>query len=319
MLVSVFGCGNEHLKEKIKDLEDEKHNAQLQLQEQSTRLEATSDVIKAVNSLIKSINETELKIDDNKQKLRNTESVTESVENGVDAKEVILSDIQDLYDELKMHRQRADELQKKLDSFVDNSDSNTDESLSALKTIIKEKTLKIDNLERQIGSLKKQIAHLDKLQSELSNQVHSYSNSSKEKSSKISFLKKELLLKDKALSGKELEIDKLQEEINTVYCLIGESDDLIKSGIIVKRGIPIINTINPFSKSYSLGRNCTSSKFKHEKKTKTIYRMNGKIEAILPYRDKEYYDIYYEDGISVINIKDSTNFWYVKFLVIATH
>jgi hypothetical protein len=313
MLVSVFGCGNEHLKEKIKDLEDEKHNTQLQLQEQGARLEATSDVINAVNSLIKSINETESKIDDKQQRLRNAESV----ENGIDAKEEILGDIQGLFDELKMHRQRADELQKKLDSFVANS-TKTDESLASLKAIIKEKTLKIDNLEKQIGTLNKKIAHLENLQGELSDQVNSYSISSKEKSSKISFLKNELVLKDQALSGKELKIDQLQAEINTVYYIIGESDGLIKSGIIAKRGIPIINTINPFSKGYVLGPNCTSSKFKHEKKTKTIYRMNGKIKAILPFRDKEYYDVYYEDGVSVINIKDERNFWYVKFLVIAT-
>ncbi len=314
ILVCVFGCGNEHLKEKIKDLESEKQNAHMKLQEQSTRLEATSDVIKAVTSLIENIHETELKIDDRKQRLRNVESV----ENSVGAKEAILSDISGLYDELKMHRQRADELQKKLESFVE-TNTQTEKSLSNLKNVVKEKSLKIDDLEEKIDSLKRQIAHLENLQGELTNKINSYAESAKEHNAKISRLENELVLKEQVLSGKESEIKKLNEKINTVYYLIGESDDLINRGIIAKRGIPIINTLNPFRKNYTLGPNCSSSKFKPERKAKTIYRMSGKIETILPYRDKEFYDIYFEDGVSVINIKDSKNFWYVKYLVIATN
>lgn len=314
MLVTVFGCGNENMKERIKDLEDEKHNAQLQLQEQSTRLEATSDVINDVTSLIKSIHETELKIDDKKRIVFNAVDV----EKNVGAKEEILSAIEGLYDELKIHRQRADELQKKLDSFTDNK-TQSNESLSSLKTVINEKSLNIDNLEKKIGILKSQIAHLETLQGELSDQINSYTDLANEKSAKIGYLKNELASKDQALSKKEREINTLQDEINTIYYIIGESEELIQRGIVTKRGIPIISKFNPFSKNYALGPDCSSSKFKQEKKTKTIYRMSGKIKAILPYRDKEYYDVYYEDNVSVINIKDPRNFWYVKFLVIATN
>ncbi|MDR4506474.1 MAG: hypothetical protein MRK01_17010 [Candidatus Scalindua sp.] len=314
MLVCVFGCGNEHMKERIQELEDEKQNTHLQLQEQRTRLEATTDVIDAVTSLINSIHETELKIDDKKQILFDVDAL----EKTAGAKDEILSDIEELYDALKIHRQRADELQKKLDSFAD-SNNQTNESLSSLKAVIKEKTSTIDTLENNIDILKSQIAHLENLQGELSNQINSYTELAKEKNSKISYLKNELVSKEQVLSKKELEITTLKDEINTIYYIIGDSEELIERGIVAKRGIPIISKLNPFSKSYALGPNCSSSKFKQEKKTKTIYRMSGKIKAILPYRDKEYYDVYYEDNVSVINIKDPRNFWYVKFLIIATN
>ena len=49
ILICVFGCGNDNVNDRMKDLEDDKESISLQLQEQSIRLESTSDVIKAVD------------------------------------------------------------------------------------------------------------------------------------------------------------------------------------------------------------------------------------------------------------------------------
>ena len=114
ILICVFGCGNDNGNDRMKDLEDDKEKVSLQLQEQSTRLESTSDVIKAVTSLIKNIEETEMKIEEGKQRLSNAEDV----EKAVSVKEEILNGIQGLYDELQKHRKRARELQEELDSYV---------------------------------------------------------------------------------------------------------------------------------------------------------------------------------------------------------
>ncbi|MCP5006468.1 MAG: hypothetical protein GY941_21400 [Planctomycetes bacterium] len=316
ILVCVFGCGNEHLEEKISDLEAEKKSVHLQLEEQRISQNSTSEVINAITSLVKNIQETELKIDDKKQTLR-----VESVEGTLDSEVEILNDIQNLYDELKLHRLRAEELQKKLDSFVNQPAQpvETEESVASLKMVIEEKTLEIDSLEKEIDSLKSQVAQLENSQGELTNQVNSYVALEKEKNSEISTLKEILKAKDLVISNEELKTKRLQERINTVNYMVGVRDDLINRGIVAKRGIPVVRKLNPFSHSYCIGPNCTSSKFTQEKRSKTIYRMDGKIVTLLPFRDKKYYDVYYEDGVSVINIKDSNNFWYVKYLVVVTH
>ena len=314
ILTCVFGCGNDQVNNKHKDLEEEKQSLSLQLQEQSNHLESTSDVIMAVTSLIKNIEETEMKIEEGKQRLSNADDVEKSVS----VKEEILSSIQGLYDELQKHRKKARELQVELDSFVARN-SKINESLSSLKTVIKEKALKINSLEKIVDQLKKQLVQLINKQKDLTQQISSYEASVKDKTAKIIQLNSELVSKEQVISTKDLEIRNLHQEINTIYYMIGNRKELRNKDIIKKEGMPVISSLNPFRKSYVLGPNCTLSQFKKENKARTRYRVDGKIMTLLPYRNKEYYDIYYQDGVSVINIKDPRNFWYLKYLVIVTN
>ncbi|MEE9193204.1 MAG: hypothetical protein V3U21_01585, partial [Thermodesulfobacteriota bacterium] len=107
-------------------------------------------------------------------------------------------------------------------------------------------------------------------------------------------------------------------EMNTIFYIIGNSKELRRKKIIVKKGIPLLRSLNPFSRNYVLGQNFTLAEFKQEKSTLTEFRIDGKIKKILPYRNKNHYDISYENGLSFINIKDSRNFWHQKYLVIVT-
>ena len=88
--------------------------------------------------------------------------------------------------------------------------------------------------------------------------------------------------------------------------------------IIVKKGIPLLRSLNPFSRNYVLGEDFTLAEFKQEKSIITEFKVDGRIKKILPYRNKNHYDITYENGLSFINIKDSKNFWHQKYLVIVT-
>ncbi len=299
ILVCTYGCGKENPEDRIKDLENENKNLGLKLQKLSTDLESSSDVVKDINALIKNIQETENKIEERKHRLRSAKEV----ESAVDMKEDILNSIQGLYDDLKRYRKKAVELQKKLDSLVA-TNTQQNETISSLKITLEEKTNKVEDLVKEVDSLKKHVTHLENKQGALTN--------------KISFLKSELNFKEKEVSRIELEIKNLHQEMNTIFYIVGDSKELRRKKIIVKKGIPLLRSLNPFSKNYVLGENFALAGFKQEKSTLAEFRIDGKIKKILPYRTKNHYDISYENGLSFINIKDSKNFWHQKYLVIVT-
>ncbi len=313
ILVCTFGCGNENLEDRIKGLENdnkdldlklknlsnEKKDLGLKLQEQNTELESSSDLIRDVTALIKVIHETEIKIEERKHRLRSAKEV----EGAVDTKEEILNSIQGLYDDLKRHREKAVELQRKLDSFVAGN-TQQNETISSLRIALEEETFKVEDMSQKIGSLNKHVTHLENKQGELTG--------------KISSLKSELNFKEKEASRKELEIKKLHHELNSIFYIIGNSKELRRKEIIVKKGIPLLRSLNPFSRNYVLGEDFTFDEFKQEKSILTEFRIEGKIRKILPYRNRNHYDITYENGLSFINITDPKNFWYQKYLVIVT-
>jgi hypothetical protein len=299
ILVCIFGCGNEGLEDKIKGLENENKDLGVKLQKQSTDLESSSGVIKDVTTLLKNIQETEIKIDEKKHILRNAKEV----ESAAGIKEEILNSIQGLYDDLKKHREKAVELQEKLDSFVA-GDSQQDETISSLKIALEEETIKVEDMSKKIGSLNKHVAHLENKQGELT--------------TNISSLKSELNLKVKEISIKELEIENLHQELNNIFYIIGNSKELRRKKIIAKKGITISRSLNPFSRNYVLEENFTLAEFTQEKSILTEFRIDGKIKKILPYRNKNHYDITYENGLSFFNITDPKNFWHQKYLVIVT-
>ncbi len=256
-------------------------------------------MVKDITALIKNIQETEMNIEERKHRLRSAKGV----EDTVDMKEDILNSIHRLYEDLERHRNKAVELQKALDSLVV-TNTQQNETISSIKIALEKKTIRVEGLVKQVDSLKKHVTHLENKQGELT--------------SEISYLKSELNFKENEVSRKELEIKNLHQEINTIFYIIGNSKELKRKKIIVKKGIPLLRSLNPFSRNYVLGQNFTLAEFKEEKSTLTKFRIDGKIKKILPYRNKNHYDISYENGLSFINIKDSKNFWHQKYLVIVT-
>ena len=278
ILVCAFGCGKNELEDKIKGLENENKDLGLKLQKQGTGLESTTGVINDVTALLKNIQETEIKIERKELKLRNTIEM----ESTVDMRQEILDSIQGLYDELREYREKAVELQERLD-FLSAGDAKRNEIISSLTAALEEETTKVGDLSNRIGRLNKNVTHL----------------------------KSELGIK-------EMEIKSLHQEINSIFYVIGNSRELTRKKIIVKKGIPIIRSLNPFSRNYVLGEDFTLAEFTHERSLLNEFSVDGKIKKILPYRSGKHYDIAYENGLSFVSIKDSKNFWHQKYLVIVT-
>ena len=278
ILVCAFGCGKNELEDKIKGLESTNQDLGVKLLKQGTDLESASGVIKDVNDLLKVIQETEIKIEGKELKLRKTIEM----ESTVDMRQEILNSIQGLYDELREYRENAVELQERLD-FLSAGDAKRNEIISSLTAALEEETTKVGDLSNRIGRLNKNVTHL----------------------------KSELGIK-------EMEIKSLHQEINSIFYVIGNSRELISKKIIVKKGIPLLRSLNPFSKNYVLGEDFTLAEFTHERSILNKFSVDGRIKKILPYRNRSHYDITYENGLSFVDIKDSKNFWHQKYLVIVT-
>ena len=285
IVVCVYGCGNGGLEERIKGLENENKDLGLKLQKQGTGLESTTGVINDVTALLKNIQETEIKIERKELKLRNTIEM----ESTVDMREEILNSIQGLYDDLKRYREEAVKLQEELDSLMARN-TKQNETIATLTAALEEETIKVGDMSNKIGNLNKHITHM----------------------------KSELNIKEKEIASKEMEIKSLHQEINSIFYVIGNSRELISKKIIVKKGIPLLRSLNPFSKNYVLGEDFTLAEFTHERSILNKFSVDGRIKKILPYRNRSHYDITYENGLSFVDIKDSKNFWHQKYLVIVT-
>ncbi len=285
IVVCVYGCGNGGLEERIKGLENENKDLGLKLQKQGTGLESTTGVINDVTALLKNIQETEIKIGRKELKLRNTIEM----ESAVDMREEILDSIQGLYDDLKRYREEAVKLQEELDSLMARN-TKQNETIATLTAALEEETIKVGDMSNKIGNLNKHITHM----------------------------KSELNIKEKEIASKEMEIKSLHQEINSIFYVIGNSRELISKKIIVKKGIPLLRSLNPFSKNYVLGEDFTLAEFTHERSILNKFSVDGRIKKILPYRNRSHYDITYENGLSFVDIKDSKNFWHQKYLVIVT-
>ena len=285
IVVCVYGCGNGGLEERIKGLENENKDLGLKLQKQGTGLESTTGVINDVTALLKNIQETEIKIERKELKLRNTIEM----ESTVDMRQEILDSIQGLYDDLKRYRGEAVKLQEELDSLMARN-TQQNETIATLTAALEEETIKVGDMSNKIGNLNKHITHM----------------------------KSELNIKEKEIASKEMEIKSLHQEINSIFYVIGNSRELISKKIIVKKGIPLLRSLNPFSKNYVLGEDFTLAEFTHERSILNKFSVDGRIKKILPYRNRSHYDITYENGLSFVDIKDSKNFWHQKYLVIVT-
>ena len=285
IVVCVYGCGNGGLEERIKGLENENKDLGLKLQKQGTGLESTTGVINDVTALLKNIQETEIKIERKELKLRNTIEM----ESTVDMREEMLDSIQGLYDDLKRYREEAVKLQEELDSLMARN-TQQNETIASLTAALEEETIKVGDMSNKIGNLNKHITHM----------------------------KSELNIKEKEIASKEMEIKSLHQEINSIFYVIGNSRELISKKIIVKKGIPLLRSLNPFSKNYVLGEDFALAEFTHERSILNKFSVDGRIKKILPYRNRSHYDITYENGLSFVDIKDSKNFWHQKYLVIVT-
>ena len=252
---------------------------------------------KELDEVFATLNEVEAGL----QSIRESENiiaVQSTTEDGMDvpagSKEQIRKDMQTIQETIKKYQKQIDQLKK--DNRIKSAQFK--KRLNALSAELKEKSKLIEDLTEQLNEksaqleLKtKEVATLGEVVSNLKNEVNTLSQ-------------KENRLKEKVASQ--------EEELYSVYYIVGTKDELIDADVITKGGL-----FKSAKVSYQSEKNTF---VKIDYRQITTITTNAKKAKVLSVHPKGTYAIETTDGEAALIISDPESFWeHTKYLVIKTN
>ena len=252
---------------------------------------------KELDEVFATLNEVEAGL----QSIRESENiiaVQSTTEDGMDvpagSKEQIRKDMQTIQETIKKYQKQIDQLKK--DNRIKSAQFK--KRLNALSAELKEKSKLIEDLTEQLNEksaqleLKtKEVATLGEVVSNLKNEVNTLSQ-------------KENRLKEKVASQ--------EEELYSVYYIVGTKDELIDADVITKGGL-----FKSAKVSYQSEKNTF---VKIDYRQITTITTNAKKAKVLSVHPKGTYAIETTDGEAALIISDPESFWeHTKYLVIQTN
>lgn len=252
---------------------------------------------KELDEVFATLNEVEAGL----QSIRESENiiaVQSTTEDGMDvpadSKEQIRKDMQTIQETIKKYQKQIDQLKK--DNRIKSAQFK--KRLNALSAELKEKSKLIEDLTEQLNEksaqleLKtKEVATLGEVVSNLKNEVNTLSQ-------------EENRLKEKVASQ--------EEELYSVYYIVGTKDELIDADVITKGGL-----FKSAKVSYQSEKNTF---VKIDYRQITTITTNAKKAKVLSVHPKGTYAIETTDGEAALIISDPESFWeHTKYLVIQTN
>ena len=272
---------------KYKELEARLEALQSDYGLQTKELDEVFATLNEVEAGLKSIRESE-----------NIIAVQSTTEDGMDvpagSKEQIRKDMQTIQETIKKYQKQIDQLKK--DNRIKSAQFK--KRLNALSAELKEKSKLIEDLTEQLNEksaqleLKtKEVATLGEVVSNLKNEVNTLSQ-------------EENRLKEKVASQ--------EEELYSVYYIVGTKDELIDADVITKGGL-----FKSAKVSYQSEKNTF---VKIDYRQITTITTNAKKAKVLSVHPKGTYAIETTDGEAALIISDPESFWeHTKYLVIQTN
>lgn len=252
---------------------------------------------KELDEVFATLNEVEAGL----QSIRESENiiaVQSTTEDGMDvpadSKEQIRKDMQTIQETIKKYQKQIDQLKK--DNRIKSAQFK--KRLNALSAELKEKSKLIEDLTEQLNEksaqleLKtKEVATLGEVVSNLKNEVNTLSQ-------------EENRLKEKVASQ--------EEELYSVYYIVGTKDELIDADVITKGGL-----FKSAKVSYQSEKNTF---VKIDYRQITTITTNAKKAKVLSVHPKGTYAIETTEGEAALIISDPESFWeHTKYLVIQTN
>lgn len=263
----------------------EKQNATLQQQNQelANSLAAQDEYI---DEVITAINDVSQSIEAARAREKNLLSETKDIEGTAtrtksEVRSELLDRIATVNENLAANRKKISDLQAKLNS--------SRKQYASLQTMV-------DNLRKTIGEREQSIAALEM---------------------RVRGLEGEVAEKAKMVAARDAVIDEQKKAMATVYYVVGTRDDLEKKGIIKKEGGFLWGLLGSTT---TLMSGLDRSHFTPvDRNLMTSFRVDGKIDEILPKRSEGYYSREILEGnTSLLTIADVDHFWQDRYLVILT-
>lgn len=263
----------------------EKQNAALQQQNQeladnlATQDEYIDEVVTAINDVYQSIETA-------RAKEKNILSETKDIEGGAlqtktEVRGALLGRIATVNENLATNRKKISDLQAKLNS--------SGRKYTALQTMV-------DNLRKIITEREQSIAALEM---------------------RVRGLEGEVAEKVQMVAARDAIIDAQKKEMATVYYIVGTRDELEKKGIIRSEGGFLWGLLGSTT---TLNSGLDKTLFTPvDRNLMTSFRVEGKINEILPKRDAQFYSREtLVDNRSLLTVADLDRFWQDRYLVILT-
>jgi DNA repair exonuclease SbcCD ATPase subunit len=204
-------------------------------------------------------------------------------------------------DRQRLMRQMAD---------IDASLSENKAKLADLETKLKSSRTQGASLNTIVGDLKQSLEERQQAIAQLNERVKNLETELREKTTLVEE-------KDAIINQKESRIKDQIVKLNTAYYVIGKKDDLQNKGIIRDEGGFLWGLIGSTT---VLASGFDNALFKPIDKSREMsIEVGGKIEELVPERDKSYYAVEQkENNLAVLRIVRPDYFWQQNHLVIVT-
>ncbi len=231
--------------------------------------------------------------------------------------------------ELKEHINRSYEIIKGIQREVRGL---LTEEESILKTNIELKTGKNESNESINKAVLKQLEtvgdKLNKYKERIKNLNNEYKlsmqpfidnleNEIKNKIKEIDMFKKERVQMYSKIEYLKGEISTLIDEKSDVFFISGDVNSL-KFKDVIKTVYKFNSRKLSHRRTFAMKEGFDKSVFTKEKDLRTEYNFSKRIVALIPFRDKSYYNISNSKSVSTLTIEDTENFWTNPYLVIIT-
>jgi predicted nucleic acid-binding Zn-ribbon protein len=275
MMLIFLGCAD---KEKIAQLEEK--NNQLE-SEYNLMLKESSMKNNFIEEYTRTINE----VYDNLEKIREREGFISKASKKIEKNESV-----------SLKQQMLSDISS-IDSYLQSSRK----SLRELKSRMKESQMKIESLEKMVETLNRTIEEKEKHTAELKVQTE------------------QLTLKIAEVEGqlheKEELIEKQNQQLNTVFYIIGTEDELKEKGVIEEKG-----GFLGLGKTKRIVSNLNYDYFTRTNISNLgripIYIGLDRVNIISPHNPKSYTLVPREENETVLEITNPDEFWKSKYLVI---
>jgi uncharacterized protein YoxC len=215
----------------------------------------------------------------------------------------------------EMITQQTGEAEGKFSLTNDQERSRLLQQIASIDTTLKQGRKKLASLQSRVKKLNKESMALTETINNLKQMIEERERTIALLEGRVNGLENEVVEKTRLIAQRDSIIGSREDEINTVFYVVGTREELEEKGIITDEGgFPW----GLFGSTTVLASGLDPSFFKSLDRTKSnVISVSGRIDEIVPKRDDRFYATHdVGDESSDLTVIDPAKFWQDRYLVI---